>query len=205
MQDLEANTKYEFAVRLHLDELSSPWSPVVYESTFPDGKLKQISKSEGTQLTCKIFNPVLFIYPCTAPMLPPSNVKVTLIEGDAALVSWKLPDEPNIPVTHYTILYTTRNAWIAGEWQVLQREGETGKRLKYSHPTEGTVKACLLSQINGPLEISNSFHRQLYVPVHCFLWIVPWLIELLLLTPFRQNSDCTQHAAALNKFILYFF
>ncbi|XP_008335173.1 protogenin A isoform X2 [Cynoglossus semilaevis] len=94
VQDLEANTKYEFAVRLHLDELSSPWSPVVYESTFPD-----------------------------APMLPPSNVKVTLIEGDAALVSWKLPDEPNIPVTHYTILYTTRNAWIAGEWQVLQREG----------------------------------------------------------------------------------
>ncbi|KAM4597248.1 protogenin A [Fundulus diaphanus] len=94
VRDLEPNTKYEFAVRLHIDQLSSPWSPVVYHSTFPE-----------------------------APTLPPSNIKVTLIEEDTALVSWKLPDEPNVAVTHYTILYASRNAWIAGKWQVLQREG----------------------------------------------------------------------------------
>ncbi|XP_003442394.1 protogenin A [Oreochromis niloticus] len=94
VRDLEPNTKYEFAVRLHLDQLSSPWSPVVYQSTFPK-----------------------------APMRPPSNIKVTLIEEDTALVSWKLPDELNVPVTRYTILYASRNDWIAGEWQVMEREG----------------------------------------------------------------------------------
>uniref|UniRef100_UPI003AAC3C22 protogenin A n=1 Tax=Centroberyx gerrardi TaxID=166262 RepID=UPI003AAC3C22 len=94
VRDLEPNTRYEFAIRLHLDQLSSPWSPVVYQSTFPD-----------------------------APTLPPSSVKVTLIEEDTALVSWKLPDEPNLAVTRYTILYASRTAWVAGEWQILQREG----------------------------------------------------------------------------------
>ncbi|CAK6954868.1 protogenin A [Scomber scombrus] len=94
VQDLEPNTKYEFAIRLHIDQLSSPWSPVVYQSTFPE-----------------------------APTLPPSNVKVTLIEEDTALVSWKPPEEPNFAVTRYTILYASRNAWLAGEWQVLQKEG----------------------------------------------------------------------------------
>uniref|UniRef100_A0A8D0ANH6 Protogenin n=1 Tax=Sander lucioperca TaxID=283035 RepID=A0A8D0ANH6_SANLU len=94
VRDLEPNTKYEFAIRLHIDHLSSPWSPVVYQSTFPD-----------------------------APTQPPFNVKVTLIEEDTALVSWKPPDEPSVAVTHYTILYASRNAWIAGEWQVLQKEG----------------------------------------------------------------------------------
>uniref|UniRef100_A0A8C4F200 Protogenin n=1 Tax=Dicentrarchus labrax TaxID=13489 RepID=A0A8C4F200_DICLA len=94
VRDLEPNTKYEFAIRLHIDQLSSPWSPVVYQSTLPD-----------------------------APLLPPSNVKVTLIEEDTALVSWKPPDEPNVAVMHYTILYASRHAWIAGEWKVLQREG----------------------------------------------------------------------------------
>ncbi|XP_036836717.1 protogenin A-like [Oncorhynchus mykiss] len=92
--DLEPNTRYEFAVRLHLDQLSSPWSPVVYQSTLPE-----------------------------APTLPPSGVKVTLIEDDTALVSWKLPDEPNLAVTRYTIFYASRKAWVAGEWKVLQREG----------------------------------------------------------------------------------
>lgn len=73
----------------------------------------------------------LFLHPHTAPMLPPSNVKVTLIEEDTALVSWKPPDEPNVAVTHYTILYASRKAWIAGEWQVLQKEGkeESGKNV----------------------------------------------------------------------------
>lgn len=38
VQGLEPNTKYEFAVRLHVDQLSSPWSPVVYHTTFPEGE-----------------------------------------------------------------------------------------------------------------------------------------------------------------------
>ncbi|XP_072550603.1 protogenin A isoform X2 [Salminus brasiliensis] len=94
VKDLEANTRYEFAVRLHVDQLTSPWSPVVYQNTLPD-----------------------------APAMPPTSVKVTLIEGDTALVSWKPPNEPNIAVTRYTILYASRKAWVAGEWQILQREG----------------------------------------------------------------------------------
>nr|XP_058912167.1 protogenin isoform X2 [Kogia breviceps] len=94
VQGLEPNTKYEFAVRLHVDQLTSPWSPVVYHSTLPE-----------------------------APAGPPVGVKVTLIEDDTALVSWKPPDGPETVVTRYTILYASRKAWIAGEWQVLHREG----------------------------------------------------------------------------------
>ncbi|CAO2634370.1 Prtg [Lemmus lemmus] len=94
VQGLEPNTKYEFAVRLHVDQRASPWSPVVYHSTLPE-----------------------------APTGPPVGVKVTLIEDDTALVSWKPPDGPETVVTRYTILYASRKAWIAGEWQVLHREG----------------------------------------------------------------------------------
>ncbi|XP_048828742.1 protogenin A-like [Brienomyrus brachyistius] len=94
IRGLEPNTKYEFAVRLHVDQLASPWSAVAFQTTLPE-----------------------------APTLPPSSVKVTLIESDTALVSWKQPEEPNLAVTRYTILYASRQAWVAGEWQVLQREG----------------------------------------------------------------------------------
>lgn len=38
VQGLEPKTMYEFAVRLHVDQLSSPWSPVVYHTTLPEGK-----------------------------------------------------------------------------------------------------------------------------------------------------------------------
>ncbi|XP_062861080.1 protogenin A [Trichomycterus rosablanca] len=100
VKDLESNTRYEFAVRLHVDQLSSPWSPVVYQSTPPD-----------------------------APVLPPAAVRVTLIERDTALVSWKPPDEPNVAVTRYTILYASRRAWLAGEWQIQQKEGSTNMAL----------------------------------------------------------------------------
>lgn len=58
------------------------------------------------------------------PSRPPSSVKATLIEEATALVSWKPPDDPNAAVTHYTVLYASRHDWIAGEWQVLQREGK---------------------------------------------------------------------------------
>ncbi|KAJ8343544.1 hypothetical protein SKAU_G00308730 [Synaphobranchus kaupii] len=81
VQDLEPNTRYEFAVRLHVDQLSSPWSLVVYQTTLPE-----------------------------APSQPPWGVKVTLIEDDTALVSWKQPEEPNLAVTRYTILYASRKA-----------------------------------------------------------------------------------------------
>lgn len=61
---------------------------------------------------------------CAAPQQPPTGVRVTLIEEDTALVSWREPAEPNVVVTHYTILYASQEAWLAGRWQIMQREGE---------------------------------------------------------------------------------
>lgn len=61
---------------------------------------------------------------CTAPSQSPAGVRVTLIEDDTALVSWREPTEPNVAVTHYTILYASQKAWLAGRWQIMQREGE---------------------------------------------------------------------------------
>lgn len=153
MRGLEPNTRYEFAIRLHIDMLSSPWSPVVYQTTLPEGNKHFFSNSKyqpynynalysALQLSlvivffnvidrlhlCDIhtvFELVLHIYCISlAPTLPPAHVRVTLIEVDTALVSWKPPDEPTVAVTHYTVLYASRQAWIAGEWQVLHREGE---------------------------------------------------------------------------------
>ncbi|XP_032378974.1 protogenin B [Etheostoma spectabile] len=94
VQNLDPNTRYEFVVRLHVDQMSSPWSAVVYHQTLP-----------------------------AAPSQPPGGVRVTLIEDDTALVSWKEPTEPNVVVTRYTILYASQKAWMAGRWQILQREG----------------------------------------------------------------------------------
>lgn len=51
-------------------------------------------------------------------------MKVTLIEEGTALVSWKPPDDLNTAVTHYTVLYTCRQDWMAREWKALQREGK---------------------------------------------------------------------------------
>ncbi|XP_029010014.1 protogenin B [Betta splendens] len=94
VQSLLPNTRYEFVVRLHVDQMSSPWSSVVYQQTLP-----------------------------AAPSHPPAGVRVTLIEDDTALVSWREPTEPNVVVTHYTIMYASQKAWIEGRWQILQREG----------------------------------------------------------------------------------
>ncbi|XP_069480982.1 protogenin [Ambystoma mexicanum] len=94
VQGLEPNTKYEFAVRLHVDQLSSPWSPVVYQATFPE-----------------------------APRSPPVGVKVTLLEDNTALVAWKPPEGLESTIVGYTILYASRKAWIGGEWQVLHIDG----------------------------------------------------------------------------------
>ncbi|XP_037307695.2 protogenin B [Pungitius pungitius] len=94
VQKLDPNTRYEFVVRLHADQMSSPWSSVVYYQTLP-----------------------------AAPRQPPAAVRVSLIEDDTALVSWREPLEPNVVVTRYTILYASQKAWMAGRWQILQREG----------------------------------------------------------------------------------
>lgn len=61
---------------------------------------------------------------CTAPSQPPAAVRITLIEDDTALVSWREPVEPNVDVSRYTILYASQKAWLGGRWQILQREGE---------------------------------------------------------------------------------
>ncbi|XP_029289653.1 protogenin B-like [Cottoperca gobio] len=94
VKNLDPNTRYEFVVRLHVDQMSSPWSSVVYHRTLQ-----------------------------AAPSQPPEGVRVTLIEDDTALVSWREPTESNVVVTRYTILYASQKAWIAGHWQILQREG----------------------------------------------------------------------------------
>ncbi|XP_020514611.2 protogenin B-like [Labrus bergylta] len=94
VQNLISNTRYEFVVRLHVDQMSSPWSSVVYHRTLP-----------------------------AAPSQPPAGVRVTVIEDDTALVSWREPTETNVVVTHYTILYASQKAWLSGHWQILQREG----------------------------------------------------------------------------------
>lgn len=62
---------------------------------------------------------------CTAPSQPPAGVRVTLIEDDTALVSWREPTEPNVVVTHYTIMYASQKAWMVGRWQIMQRDGES--------------------------------------------------------------------------------
>ncbi|XP_061825262.2 protogenin B-like [Nerophis lumbriciformis] len=94
VQHLDPNTRYEFVVRLHVDQMSSPWSAVVYHRTLP-----------------------------AAPRRPPTGVRVTLIEEDTALVSWKELTEPNVMITHYTILYASQRSWMSGHWQIIQREG----------------------------------------------------------------------------------
>ncbi|KAL2093408.1 hypothetical protein ACEWY4_010720 [Coilia grayii] len=93
---LRPNTRYEFSVRLHLDLVSSGWSVSIYHTTPPE-----------------------------APQRPPASIRALLIEERTALVSWREPEEPGVVVAHYTILYATHTAWLAGDWQILQREGTT--------------------------------------------------------------------------------
>ncbi|KAL4660700.1 protogenin A-like [Arapaima gigas] len=118
VQGLEPNTQYEVAVRLHLDQLTSPWSTVAQQSTLPE-----------------------------APTRPPAAVKVTQIERDMALVSWRQPEEPNLAVTHYTILYASRRAWKAGEWQLLQKDGSTTMAL-LENLTPGDIYLVRVSACN---------------------------------------------------------
>ncbi|XP_070976929.1 protogenin B-like [Oncorhynchus clarkii lewisi] len=94
IQSLDSNTRYELVVRLHVDQLDSPWSVVVFQRTLP-----------------------------AAPSHPPEGVRVSLIEDGTALVSWREPEENNLAVTHYTILYASQRARLAGYWQTLHREG----------------------------------------------------------------------------------
>ncbi|KAG7281018.1 hypothetical protein CRUP_016650 [Coryphaenoides rupestris] len=94
VQNLSPNTRYEFVVRLHLDQMSSPWSSVVYHQT-----------------------------PAAAPTQPPLAVRMTMIEDDTVLVSWRAPEDPRVVVTHYTLLYASQKSWLAGRWKILQRDG----------------------------------------------------------------------------------
>lgn len=43
VQNLLPNTRYEFLVRLHVDQMSSPWSTVVYHQTQQAGNTFDIS------------------------------------------------------------------------------------------------------------------------------------------------------------------
>ncbi|KAK5619469.1 hypothetical protein CRENBAI_013854 [Crenichthys baileyi] len=124
VQDLIPSTQYEFVVRLHVDQMSSSWSSVVYHQTLP-----------------------------AAPSHPPAGVRVTLIEDDTALVSWREPTEPNLVVTHYTILYASQQAWMAGRWQRIQREGTHTMALleKLEPGNVYLVKICASNKVgDGP-------------------------------------------------------
>ncbi|XP_041651964.1 protogenin B-like [Cheilinus undulatus] len=124
IQNLFPNTRYEFVVRLHVDQMSSPWSSVVYHRTLP-----------------------------AAPGQPPAGLRVTLIEDDTALVSWREPTEASVVVTHYTILYASQKAWLSGHWQIMQREGTHTMALleKLEPGNVYLVKICASNQVgDGP-------------------------------------------------------
>ncbi|KAM4572442.1 LOW QUALITY PROTEIN: protogenin B-like [Odontesthes bonariensis] len=124
VQNLVQNTRYEFVVRLHVDMMSSPWSSVVYHQTL-----------------------------AAAPGQQPAGVRVTLIEDDTALVSWREPTEPNVIITHYTILYASQKAWMAGHWQKIQREGSHTMALleKLEPGNVYLVKICASNRVgDGP-------------------------------------------------------
>ncbi|XP_075998541.1 protogenin B-like [Genypterus blacodes] len=134
VQNLSPNTRYEFVVRLHVDQMSSPWSSIVYHQTLP-----------------------------TAPSQPPTGVRVTLIEDDTALVSWMEPAEPNVAVTHYTIMYATQKAWMSGRWQRMQREGSHTMALLERLEPGNTylVKIAAANQIgDGPFSTTTELGLQ---------------------------------------------
>lgn len=78
------------------------------------------------QDTFKLKSLKITLFCSSAPSHPPEGVRASLIEDGTALVSWREPEENNLAVTHYTILYASQRAWLAGHWQTLQREGEYG-------------------------------------------------------------------------------
>uniref|UniRef100_A0AAY4ER63 Protogenin n=1 Tax=Denticeps clupeoides TaxID=299321 RepID=A0AAY4ER63_9TELE len=129
---LSPSTRYEFVVRLYMDQMSSPWTPAVYQRTLPE----VVSQ-------------------------PPSGIKVTLIEENTALVSWRPPDQPSVTVTHYTILYASQRAWVAGEWQILQRDGSNTMAL-LENLELGNVYLVKISASNqmgdGPFSRKNPRH-----------------------------------------------
>lgn len=136
VQKLDPNTRYEFVVRLHVDQMSSPWSSVVYHQTLPAGNKLSVQRHFTVNVFlsvsfwsfhCIFFTNVLRVVLCSvclAPSQPPAGVRVTLIEEDTALVSWREPTESNVVITRYTILYASQKDWIAGHWQKVQREGK---------------------------------------------------------------------------------
>uniref|UniRef100_A0AAZ3NQB2 Protogenin B n=1 Tax=Oncorhynchus tshawytscha TaxID=74940 RepID=A0AAZ3NQB2_ONCTS len=119
IQGLEPNTRYELVVRLHADQLSSPWSSVVHQRTLP-----------------------------AAPSRPPEGVRVSLIEDGTALVSWREPEENNLAVTHYTILYASQRAWLAGHWQIMQRRVRSNTMVLLERLEPGNVYLVKISASN---------------------------------------------------------
>lgn len=85
---------------------------------------------------CTVLNAAVFFFffLSAVPSQPPAGVRATLIEDDTALVSWREPPEPNVVVTHYTIMYASQKSWVAGNWQIIQREGEYLNLLEEDNP-----------------------------------------------------------------------
>lgn len=61
VQNLDPNTRYEFVVRLHVDQISSPWSSVVYHRTLPAGNKLDITIS-------LFFHDYCMLLPCLIAM-----------------------------------------------------------------------------------------------------------------------------------------
>ncbi|XP_041965328.1 protogenin B [Alosa sapidissima] len=133
---LKPNTRYEFAVRLHLDQGSSSWSPAVYQKTLP-----------------------------AAPQHPPESIRVLLIEERTALVSWREPEQEGVVVGHYTLLYASHAAWLAGEWQILQREG-TNTMALLENLEPGNIYLIKISASNQVGDGPFSSAVELSVPSH---------------------------------------
>ncbi|XP_062402518.1 protogenin B-like [Sardina pilchardus] len=132
---LKPNTRYEFSVRLHLDQVSSSWSSAIYQKTLP-----------------------------TAPQRSPGSIRALLIEERTALVSWAEPDQGEV-VGHYTLLYASHSAWLAGEWHILQREGSNTMAL-LENLEPGNVYLIKISASNQVGDGPFSSAVELSVPSH---------------------------------------
>uniref|UniRef100_A0A8C4QHN2 Fibronectin type-III domain-containing protein n=1 Tax=Eptatretus burgeri TaxID=7764 RepID=A0A8C4QHN2_EPTBU len=93
---LRPHTHYEFAVRLRLGVLVSPWSPVLFHTTSPE-----------------------------PPSSPPDGVRVASVGPSSVLLAWQPPTEPGGEILRYVVRYATASLTgkILGFWRKLTTRG----------------------------------------------------------------------------------
>lgn len=72
--NLEPNTRYEFMVRLHVDQISSSWSSVVYHQTLPAGN--QTIRSHQFPSLSSYLDPFLLFVRLSSACEPLDNLKL---------------------------------------------------------------------------------------------------------------------------------